>query len=186
MRPVLFVAALAMVALVAVWAYRVNYDTRAAVERVETLQRQIHREREAIAVLRAEWAWLNRPERLAGLVAQHAEALGLEPLRPTQMAEIGPLVRMPPPPAPPGPPPRAPWDLPVVDALPVRLAGLTAVEHLARHRDAPPPEPAAVDDAPEPHDAPEDAAGPPEPPREVALAALSAPMPLPLPRPPAP
>ncbi|MFN3615458.1 MAG: hypothetical protein ACK4WC_13000, partial [Rubrimonas sp.] len=37
-------------------------------------------EREAIAVLRAEWAWLSAPDRVRALVAANAEALGLEPM----------------------------------------------------------------------------------------------------------
>ncbi len=68
------------VVFVATWAYRVNYSTQEALSDVARLQRQIAKEREAIAVLRAEWAYLNRPERLLALSEEHFGALRLMPL----------------------------------------------------------------------------------------------------------
>ncbi|HEU0223026.1 MAG TPA: cell division protein FtsL, partial [Paracoccaceae bacterium] len=46
------------------WAYNVNYDSQAAQKRVAQLQREIAHERERMRMYRAEWVWLNRPERL--------------------------------------------------------------------------------------------------------------------------
>jgi len=80
MRVVLFLSATVLVAVCASWAYRVNYATQEALNRVADLRRDIAREREAIAVLRAEWAYLNRPDRLAALVAGPGAVLELVPL----------------------------------------------------------------------------------------------------------
>ncbi len=77
-----FLTMLGLVAVVtaAIWAYRVNYATQAAMADVDRLQREIASEREAIAVLRAEWAYLNRPERLLALSEKNFAALRLMPL----------------------------------------------------------------------------------------------------------
>lgn len=80
MRGALYFAAAAAVALTAFWAYRVNYAAQAALDRVSALREEIGREREALTVLRAEWAYLNAPDRLRRLVEAQAEALALEPM----------------------------------------------------------------------------------------------------------
>ena len=88
MKSPIYVLAIAMVVGVAFWAYQVNYRTKAALERVDQLQREIAAEREAIGVLRVEWAWLNRPERLEALVELHLATLGLMPLHPDHFGEL--------------------------------------------------------------------------------------------------
>ncbi len=97
MRAVLYLSATVLVVLCAVWAYRVNYTTQDAQNRVADLRAAIARERELLAVLRAEWAYLNRPDRLAVLVERNAEALGLAPLTPEQFADPA-MIAFPPPP----------------------------------------------------------------------------------------
>jgi hypothetical protein len=84
MRPVLYV--LSFLALIALgfWAYRENYATQAALKEVEGLQRQISTLREALTVQRAEWAYLNRPDRLRELAAANFDRLGLMPMEPSQ------------------------------------------------------------------------------------------------------
>ena len=49
----------------AVWAYRVNYDTRAVVSRIKTIKAEIASEEEKLNMLEGEWAYLNRPDRLS-------------------------------------------------------------------------------------------------------------------------
>ena len=88
MKSPIYVLAIALVVGVAFWAYQVNYRTKAALERVDDLQREIAAEREAIGVLRVEWAWLNRPERLEALVELHLATLGLIPLHPEHFGEL--------------------------------------------------------------------------------------------------
>ena len=40
-------------------------------------------------MLNAEWAYLNRPDRLRALVTQHAAALELQDLDPEQFGDVG-------------------------------------------------------------------------------------------------
>lgn len=88
MRPLfLILSALAVLSL-AIWAYRENYATQEALKKVEGLHREIAVEREVLAVLKAEWAWLNRPERLRDLAELNFDRLGLLPLQPEQFGRI--------------------------------------------------------------------------------------------------
>ena len=84
MRPVLYV--LSFLALIALgfWAYRENYATQAALKEVQSLQRQIVGLRDALSVQRAEWAYLNRPDRLRDLSTANFDRLGLLPMEPSQ------------------------------------------------------------------------------------------------------
>lgn len=84
MRPVIYVMTfLALIAL-GFWAYRENYATQASLRDVSTLQRQIAGLREALSVQRAEWAYLNRPDRLRELATANFDRLGLLPMEPSQ------------------------------------------------------------------------------------------------------
>ena len=88
MRLVLHLSAIVLVVVCATWAYRVNYATQEAMNRVADLRARIAEEQEALAVLHAEWAYLNRPDRLKALVAANAKALGLVELSPDQFGEV--------------------------------------------------------------------------------------------------
>lgn len=89
MRGVLYILSCLAVIGLAWWAYRENYATQAALREVGTLQREIARLREALAVQRAEWAYLNRPDRLAALVALNFDRLQLMPMEAGQFGAIG-------------------------------------------------------------------------------------------------
>ncbi len=98
--------ALSMIAVVATaaWAYHVNYRTKTTLGQVDRLRSQIAAEREAVEVLRVDWAYLNAPDRIARLVAQHNDLLGLEPMGPQHFDEVAavPFRRRTPGPAPDG------------------------------------------------------------------------------------
>ena len=84
MRTLIYLlTALAVMAL-AFWAYRENYRTQEAITRMQAVQTEMAGLREKIGLLRAEWAFLNRPERLAKLVTLNADKLRLQPLKPGQ------------------------------------------------------------------------------------------------------
>lgn len=74
------------------WAYRENYATQAALKDVEALQQQIVSLREALSVQRAEWAYLNRPDRLRDLAAVNFDRLGLLPMEPGQFGTANDVV----------------------------------------------------------------------------------------------
>ena len=88
MRSILYVLTAMLVMVLAVWAYRQNYETQAALRDVKTLRSEIAVLRERASVLRAEWAYLNRPERLADLADMNFDRLGLLPLRPDHFSYI--------------------------------------------------------------------------------------------------
>lgn len=99
MKLLLRLSAIVMVVVCATWAYRVNYATQEAMNRVADLESAIAAEREALAVLDAEWAYLNRPDRLRALVAANAATLGLVELTPAHFGEVA-MVAYPPEPEP--------------------------------------------------------------------------------------
>jgi hypothetical protein len=84
MRPVLYILSFLAVLASAFWAYRENYATQGQLKHVSALQREIATLRENIALQRAEWAYLNRPDRLRDLATINFDRLGLLPMEPSQ------------------------------------------------------------------------------------------------------
>ena len=84
MRPVLYVLSFLAVMALGFWAYRENYATQAAQRQMAALQDQIAGLRESLSIQRAEWAYLNRPDRLRELSTINFDRLGLLPLEPEQ------------------------------------------------------------------------------------------------------
>jgi hypothetical protein len=66
--------------------YQLKYEVQAKEEQLARLNRQIQAEQEAIHVLHAEWAFLNRPDRLGDLAARHLE---MNAVTPTQFGRVG-------------------------------------------------------------------------------------------------
>lgn len=88
MKSLLYLLTAAVLMLLAFWAYGENYRTQAALRETERLRAEIGALRERLGVLRAEWAFLNRPERLRDLADLNFDRLGLLPLRPEQFGAI--------------------------------------------------------------------------------------------------
>lgn len=86
-----FLSALAVIAL-GYWAYHQNIQTQQAIREIDRLQRSIGGERERLGVLRAEWAYLNRPDRLRELADLNFDRLGLLPMTPDQFAIMDEII----------------------------------------------------------------------------------------------
>lgn len=82
-----------MLVFAAAYVYRIKMDSTARVERVQRLNAEIREERNAIAVLRAEWARLDSPLRLQGLTERHLE---LKPITAQQYDSLKNLPDRPP------------------------------------------------------------------------------------------
>ena len=77
----------------AAYVYRIKMESTVRTERVVELRAEIREERDAIAVLHAEWAKLDAPLRLQGLAERH---LALKPLGATQYDQLKNLPERPP------------------------------------------------------------------------------------------
>lgn len=93
MKSLLYVLTSLAVMGLAFWAYRENYRTQAELERIEALQGEIGHLRESLGVLKAEWAYLNRPDRLRDLADLNFERLGLLPLDASQFGDVRRVAR---------------------------------------------------------------------------------------------
>lgn len=78
---------LAVVGL-AVWAYGQSHRTQAAMTEARELRREIRQLAEAIEMQRAEWAFLNRPDRLRLLAELNFDRLGLVPMTAERFGRI--------------------------------------------------------------------------------------------------
>ena len=72
----------------AFWAYRENYATQQVLSDTRKLQGEIAAAQVRLSVLRAEWAYLNRPDRLLELAEINYTRLSLLPLRPDQFGRV--------------------------------------------------------------------------------------------------
>ena len=84
---------IATLVFAAAYVYRIKMDSTSRTERVLRLHAEIREQRDAIAVLRAEWARLDAPLRLQGLAERH---LPLKPLSATQYDSLKNLPERPP------------------------------------------------------------------------------------------
>ncbi len=71
------------------WVYKIKFEATLEAERVAKLRAENRRERDAIAILRAEWTQLDRPDRIQGLAQKHLK------LRPAEIAQFDALDKLP-------------------------------------------------------------------------------------------
>lgn len=88
MRGLLHVLAFLGVIALAFWAYQENYQTQAALKEVRSLHADIGTSRARLNMLNAEWAYLNRPDRLRDLADLNFDRLGLLPLSPEAFGRV--------------------------------------------------------------------------------------------------
>lgn len=72
----------------AAWAYSENYTTKQTLDDVIALNQDIGQAKSRLRVLNAEWAYLNRPERLTELTKLNFDALQLLHLTPDHFADL--------------------------------------------------------------------------------------------------
>ena len=72
----------------AIVTYDMKHKAEVAADNVARLQRDVAREKDALALLRAEWSMLTQPGRLQGVVEKYADHFQLEPFSPGQIATI--------------------------------------------------------------------------------------------------
>jgi hypothetical protein len=70
------------------WAYQENYKTRHALSEVSSLHRQIGAQHDRMGMLQAEWAYLNRPDRLRELADMNFRKLELIPMMPRHFGNV--------------------------------------------------------------------------------------------------
>ena len=111
MRSLLYVLTFLSVIAAAFWAYHGKYKTQAALGEAQTVRAEIGQARARLAVLRAEWAYLNRPDRLRDLAEINFERLGLMPFEPDQFGRVDQIAFPQPP------------ELPITDPVEISSAG---------------------------------------------------------------
>jgi len=92
MRGLFFVLAAFAVMALGFWAYQENYKTQAEIADVRGLHGEIGAAHERLGMLRAEWAYLNRPDRLADLADLNFDRLGLLPLMPDAFGRVDQII----------------------------------------------------------------------------------------------
>ena len=88
MRNLFYIITFGLIISLAYWAYQENVKTQMAMKRSEELQVEIGKARAKLAVLKAEWAYLNRPERLIHLTNLGFDQLKLGPIRAANFGEL--------------------------------------------------------------------------------------------------
>jgi hypothetical protein len=82
LRFLLFATLIVSTFSLGLWAYKINYESRAASQRVNDLEKSILSLNKEAKILNAEWAHLNSPERLRKLVEYYFLELRLNPINP--------------------------------------------------------------------------------------------------------
>ena len=88
MKALLYIMSFVILIGLGFWAYEENYQTKTIVNEAETMQRQIAHARARLGVLKAEWAYLNRPDRLRELAELNFDSLALLPITPDQFGRM--------------------------------------------------------------------------------------------------
>ncbi len=79
---------LALMIVGAAVTYDMKHKAEMAADKVARLQADIAREKDKLALLRAEWSLLTQPSRLQTVVDKYADHFKLQPFSPKQVATI--------------------------------------------------------------------------------------------------
>ncbi len=91
MKIFFYILGFVLVFLLASWSYKINYETRKNIKIVKKLESEINDNTEHYEILKAEWAYLNRPERLEKLVERYFYYLRLMPISSRNYVDISSL-----------------------------------------------------------------------------------------------
>ncbi len=86
MKPSATILWIVMVGAMASGLFQLKYAVQAREDELAGLNRALIASEQAVHVLHAEWSYLNRPDRIAGLAARH---LDLSPMTPEQVGSTG-------------------------------------------------------------------------------------------------
>ena len=76
------------------WAYKINYETRSAHQRVQILKKSIESSKKEIKILNAEWSHLNTPLRLRKLAEYYFQELRLTPINPNDFISYSKIYKL--------------------------------------------------------------------------------------------
>ena len=93
LRFLLFATLIVSTFSLGLWAYKINYESRAASQRVNDLEKSILSLNKEVKILNAEWAHLNSPERLRKLVEYYFLELRLNPINPDDFIAFSEIYR---------------------------------------------------------------------------------------------
>ena len=88
MIKLLHVIAIGALVSSAVYAYSIKYETTLEAEQLQKVKAKAQRERDAIAVLKAEYQYLNRPDRLQMLADRHLDLQSFSVTQVVRVADI--------------------------------------------------------------------------------------------------
>lgn len=88
MRSFIYTVTFASLVGLAFWAYQENIKTKNAIVHTDKLQKEIGIAGARLSILKAEWAYLNRPDRLTELVDLNFSRLQLVPLRASNFLKV--------------------------------------------------------------------------------------------------
>jgi len=116
MMRILNILVIAALVVAAAYVYKIKFESTLQAERVAKLRHELRRERDAVAILRAEWAKLQAPLRIQGLAERHLK------LKPVVSAQLGNFDNLPMRPTP-APPPNDPIASIIAPAPPQETTG---------------------------------------------------------------
>ncbi|ALE03613.1 cell division protein FtsL [Bartonella ancashensis] len=73
---------------IAAFTYKVKYDSQKQINELHRIEHEIAEEKNALKLLRAEWAMITNPARMAKLAERYQQELGLEMIKPRQIVEL--------------------------------------------------------------------------------------------------
>ena len=87
LRPVVLIGVL-IVAVMSFGLFQLKYEVTHLEDELARLKTDVAAEEETIRVLKAEWSFLNRPERLQALAERHLSLVGIAPVQIRNIEQI--------------------------------------------------------------------------------------------------